>query len=59
VAQGSHATLGGWEPARCALCGDRVRVSKDSAWYHHGTRAVSVHRGCWERDPGRVRELIR
>lgn len=31
MAKGSHATLGGWEPKTCAICGERVTLSGKQA----------------------------
>jgi hypothetical protein len=59
--KGSHATLAGWEPKTCSLCGRPVRVSRESAWYHwsHVSRtAFAVHVACSHNNPGRMAQLL-
>ena len=59
MAKGSHATLGGWEPKRCALCGHPIYVTKHSAWYHRTPHsAFALHVPCWNNNPQRVHQLL-
>jgi hypothetical protein len=38
MAKGSHATLAGWEPRTCGVCGERVTLSG-----RHARRAIFRH----------------
>lgn len=49
MSRSSHATRGGWEPKTCQVCGQPVRVSRDTAWFHYTHRlkqGFSFHMHC-------------
>lgn len=59
--RGSHATLAGWEPKTCHLCGQRVVVSRESLWFHynHATKqGYSIHDDCGRHNPPELRAII-
>jgi hypothetical protein len=50
MSKGSHATFGGWEPKLCAICGEKIVLSRQSCRFsinHKGTEGPrSVHVEC-------------
>jgi hypothetical protein len=45
-AAGSHTTLGGWEPKRCCLCGERLVVSRQSLRFSRFPEPRGWHVDC-------------
>jgi hypothetical protein len=49
MAQGSHATLGGWERLTCDYCGQKIVVSRDNCGFevnHTDGRIYAWHLAC-------------